>query len=68
MAGAQNIHQLHLQNHTVAQVGDLAGIVSQAYLDGLQVVMWFSAVLVVVALALVLRFVPEEKAVESIRG
>jgi len=26
--------------------------------------MWFSAVLVVVALALVLRFVPEEKAVE----
>ena len=60
MAGAQNVHQLHLQNHTVAQVGDLAGIVSQAYLDGLQVVMWFSAVLVVIALALVLRFVPGE--------
>ena len=67
MAGAQNVHQLHLQNHTVAQVGDLAGIVGQAYLHGLQVVMWFSAVLVVIALVLVLRFVPGLKAVESIR-
>ena len=68
MAGAQNVPQLHLQNHTVAQVGDLAGIVSQAYLDGLQVVMWFSAVLVVLALALVLRFVPGEKVVEQFRS
>jgi len=58
MAGAQNMHQLHLQNHTVAEVGDLAQIVGQSYLHGLQVVMWFSAVLVALTLVMVLRFVP----------
>ncbi len=58
MAGAQNIHQLHLQNHTIAEVGDLAHIVTQSYLDGLQVIMWFSAVLVVISFVMVLRFVP----------
>jgi len=62
IAGAQNISELHLQNHTIAQVGDLAEIVGQAYLHGLQVVMGFSAVLVALALVLVLRFVPGKPA------
>ncbi len=61
MAGAQNIHQLHLQNHTIAEVGNVAGIVTQSYLDGLQVIMWFSALLVIISFAMVLRFVPGQR-------
>ena len=63
MAGAQNIHQLHLQNHTIAEVGDLAQIVTESYLHGLQVIMWLSAVLVLVSFVMVLRFVPGRKPV-----
>ncbi len=63
MAGAQNIHQLHLQNHSIAEVGDLAQIVTESYLHGLQVIMWFSAVLVLFSLIRVLQCVPGRKPV-----
>ncbi|MEX1118193.1 MAG: MFS transporter [Terrimicrobiaceae bacterium] len=63
MAGARNIHQLHLKNHTIAEVGDLAQIVTQAYLHGLQVIMGLSAVLVLVSFLMVLCFVPGRKPV-----
>jgi hypothetical protein len=49
------VHALPLR--TAAEVDDLAGIVDRAYQFGLSVVLWISAVLVLIALLLVLRFV-----------
>lgn len=61
MAGAQNIDQLHLPNFSHTTTADLGRIVTESYLHGLQVVMGFSAALVVVSLLLVFRFVSGRK-------
>jgi hypothetical protein len=46
----------------VADVPDFGGILTDAYTAGLQTVLWASAGLVVVVLALVLVFVRERRA------
>lgn len=56
MEGASSVHALPL--HTVADVPDFAGIVTQAYTAGLQTVLWVSGLLVAAVLLMVLRFVP----------
>jgi hypothetical protein len=58
LRGAGSIHEL--PTSLAAEAGDAADLVARAYGDGLQVVLWFSAALVVVAVALVLRFVPRK--------
>ncbi len=60
LSGAGSIHELPAA--FVGDVDDAARLVQHAYTDGLSVVMWFSAVLVAVALLLVLRFVPRKAA------
>jgi MFS family permease len=55
IAGARTVHALPLR--TAAELDDLASIVDRAYQFGLSVVLWLSAALVLIALALVLRFV-----------
>ena len=47
MAGAKSVHALPLR--TAAEVDDLVGIVGRAYQQGLRIVLWLSAGLVVVA-------------------
>lgn len=56
--GPGSIHEIPAA--LVKDTGNAANLVAQAYGDGLQVVLWFSAVLVVVVLLLVLRFVPRK--------
>ena len=56
LRGAGSIHEL--PTSLAKEAGDAAHLVERAYTDGLQVVLWFSAALVVVALVLVMRFVP----------
>jgi hypothetical protein len=51
-----------------SEVGGVAHLVLQAYTDGLRIVMWFSAALVVAAFVLVLRFVPASSEGEATRG
>ncbi len=58
MVGSQNIHHFTPGGLDVSSVGHLAEVVTQAYLDGLQVVLWSSGALVAVAFLLVLKFVP----------
>lgn len=65
MTGAQTVSQLHLVNHSIAELGNLAQIVNQSYLDGLQVVMWLSGVLVALTFVLVLCFVPGRSAAKE---
>jgi MFS family permease len=59
LRGAGSIHEL--PKSLASEAGDAAHLVEQAYTDGLQVVLWFSAALVVVVLALVMRFVPRQE-------
>jgi EmrB/QacA subfamily drug resistance transporter len=61
LTGAQNIDQLHLQNHGITKLGELAEFVNWAYLDGLQIAMWFSAGLGALTLWLVIRYVPQRE-------
>jgi EmrB/QacA subfamily drug resistance transporter len=56
LQGPGSIHEIPAA--LAKEAGDAADLVEQAYGDGLQVVLWFSAALVVVTLLLVLRFVP----------
>jgi MFS family permease len=59
LRGAGTIHELPAALAT--DVDDAADLLAWAYAHGLQVVLWLSAALVVLALALVLRFVPSKK-------
>ena len=56
LRGAGSIHEI--PESLAREAGDAAHLVQEAYTDGLQIVMWFCAALVVVTLLLVLRFVP----------
>ena len=58
LRGPGSIHEIPAA--LAKEAGDAANLVEQAYGDGLQVVLWFSAGLVAVALLLVLRFVPRK--------
>jgi EmrB/QacA subfamily drug resistance transporter len=55
VTGARSIHAL--PHRTIAELDELAGIVEQAYHFGLKVVLWLSAGLVLLSLALVMLFV-----------
>ncbi len=59
LRGAGSMHEVPAS--LAKETGDAADLVSRAYADGLQVVLWISAALVVVALLLVIRFVPRQK-------
>jgi EmrB/QacA subfamily drug resistance transporter len=58
LRGPGSIHEIPAA--LAKEAGDAADLVERAYGDGLQVVLWFSAALVFVALLLVLRFVPRK--------
>lgn len=56
--GPGSIHEIPAA--LAREAGDAADLVEQAYGNGLQVVLWVSAALVIVTLLLVLRFVPRK--------
>jgi EmrB/QacA subfamily drug resistance transporter len=58
LRGAGSIHEIPAA--LAGEAGDAAHLVARAYGSGLQIVLWFSAALVVVAMLLVLRFVPRK--------
>jgi len=59
LRGASTIHEL--PTALVEETGAAAELVALAYGDGLRIVLYFSAALVVVGLLLTLRFVPKEQ-------
>jgi MFS family permease len=59
ISGAQSVHQL--PTHTSANLPHLATHLDQAYRNGLEAVLWVSAILVVIVLLMVLRFVPRRE-------
>ena len=58
ITGAQNIKIFEASQPGIANLADMTQIANQAYLSGLQVVMWFSAAVIILSLLLVLRYVP----------
>jgi len=60
LRGPGSIHEIPAS--LAHEAGDAVELVNNAYVDGLQMVMWLSAVCVVLALLLVLKFVPRKTA------
>jgi hypothetical protein len=58
LRGPGSIHEIPAA--LAQEAGDAGNLVERAYGDGLQVVLWFSAALVVVTLLMVLRYVPRK--------
>ncbi|MEJ0089294.1 MAG: MFS transporter [Limisphaerales bacterium] len=56
--GAGSIHEI--PKSLVTEAGDAAELVTRAYGGGLQIVLWISAALVAVTLALVIKYVPKK--------